>query len=102
MMKHRFPLFVVATVFAIQCFDALGFQQVSYTPGRYVTPPLACPSFEQGSISKINGSHNHRSSSATSSAEESSKVPFPVVLWRFTRPHTIIGSALAIPALHVL
>lgn len=29
-------------------------------------------------------------------------VPFPIVLWRFTRPHTIIGSALAIPALHVL
>eukprot|EP00536_Pseudo-nitzschia_multiseries_P014602 jgi/Psemu1/298771/fgenesh1_pm.735_\ len=24
------------------------------------------------------------------------------VLWRFTRPHTIIGSALAIPALHLL
>jgi homogentisate phytyltransferase/homogentisate geranylgeranyltransferase len=30
------------------------------------------------------------------------KVPFPIVLWRFTRPHTIIGSALAIPALHFL
>ena len=27
---------------------------------------------------------------------------FPVVLWKFTRPHTIIGSALAIPALHIL
>ncbi len=35
---------------------------------------------------------------------ESSKniVPFPIVLWRFTRPHTLIGSALAIPALHFL
>ena len=30
------------------------------------------------------------------------KVSFPVVLWRFTRPHTLIGSALAIPALHIL
>ena len=29
-------------------------------------------------------------------------VPFPIVLWRFTRPHTLIGSALAIPALHIL
>jgi homogentisate phytyltransferase/homogentisate geranylgeranyltransferase len=29
-------------------------------------------------------------------------IPFPIVLWRFTRPHTLIGSALAIPALHVL
>lgn len=27
---------------------------------------------------------------------------FPVVLWRFARPHTIVGSALAIPALHLL
>jgi homogentisate phytyltransferase/homogentisate geranylgeranyltransferase len=29
------------------------------------------------------------------------KVPFPIVIWRFTRPHTLIGSALAIPALHI-
>ncbi|KAL7581619.1 hypothetical protein ACA910_022173 [Epithemia clementina (nom. ined.)] len=28
--------------------------------------------------------------------------PFPVVLWKFTRPHTIIGSAFAIPSLHML
>jgi len=27
---------------------------------------------------------------------------FPVVLWKFSRPHTLIGSALAIPALHLL
>jgi homogentisate phytyltransferase / homogentisate geranylgeranyltransferase len=27
---------------------------------------------------------------------------FPLVLWRFTRPHTIIGSALAIPSLHLI
>jgi homogentisate phytyltransferase/homogentisate geranylgeranyltransferase len=33
---------------------------------------------------------------------EEEKPPFPVILWRFTRPHTIIGSALAIPALHLL
>jgi homogentisate phytyltransferase/homogentisate geranylgeranyltransferase len=30
------------------------------------------------------------------------KDAFPIVLWRFTRPHTLIGSALAIPALHIL
>lgn len=41
-------------------------------------------------------------SSATDNDEKSSKPSFPNVLWRFTRPHTIIGSALAIPALHVL
>lgn len=30
------------------------------------------------------------------------KPSFLSVLWRFTRPHTIIGSALAVPALHIL
>jgi homogentisate phytyltransferase/homogentisate geranylgeranyltransferase len=28
--------------------------------------------------------------------------PFPLILWKFSRPHTLIGSALAIPALHLL
>jgi homogentisate phytyltransferase/homogentisate geranylgeranyltransferase len=48
------------------------------------------------------------SSTATAPANDkeeddaSNKPPFPIVLWRFTRPHTIIGSALAIPALHML
>jgi hypothetical protein len=32
---------------------------------------------------------------------ENSTVSFLKVLWRFTRPHTLIGSALAIPALHI-
>lgn len=31
-----------------------------------------------------------------------STMPFPIVLWKFTRPHTLIGSALAIPALTLL
>lgn len=30
------------------------------------------------------------------------KDSFLKIMWRFTRPHTIIGSALAIPALHIL
>lgn len=44
------------------------------------------------------------SSTAIPSREEAgnAKPSFPLVLWRFTRPHTIIGSALAIPALHLL
>ena len=40
--------------------------------------------------------------SATDRDRQEKKPSFPVVLWRFTRPHTIIGSALAIPALHIL
>ena len=31
-----------------------------------------------------------------------SRPPFPLVLWRFTRPHTIIGSAIAIPSIFLL
>ena len=34
--------------------------------------------------------------------ESSYKPPFPVVLWRFTRPHTLIGSAVAIPSISLL
>jgi len=34
--------------------------------------------------------------------DDAQKPPFPVVLWKFTRPHTLIGSFLAIPALHAL
>ncbi len=33
---------------------------------------------------------------------EKKKDSFLKIIWRFTRPHTIIGSAMAIPALHVL
>uniref|UniRef100_A0A7S2R0V2 Homogentisate phytyltransferase n=1 Tax=Eucampia antarctica TaxID=49252 RepID=A0A7S2R0V2_9STRA len=33
--------------------------------------------------------------------EDQKSLPFWKVLWRFTRPHTIIGSAMAIPALHL-
>lgn len=41
-------------------------------------------------------------SSPTDLSGSEKTIPFPIVLWRFTRPHTLIGSALAIPALHVL
>lgn len=34
--------------------------------------------------------------------EKTEKIPFPIVLWRFSRPHTLIGSALAIPAIQIL
>ncbi|OEU14971.1 homogentisate phytyltransferase [Fragilariopsis cylindrus CCMP1102] len=38
----------------------------------------------------------------TNNNNNNNKKSFMSVLWRFTRPHTIIGSALAIPALHML
>mmetsp|Transcript_4177 Transcript_4177/g.8012 ORF Transcript_4177/g.8012 Transcript_4177/m.8012 type:complete len:421 (+) Transcript_4177:132-1394(+) len=39
---------------------------------------------------------------ALSSQKSSSSPPFPIVLWRFTRPHTLIGSAIAIPSIFLL
>jgi hypothetical protein len=33
---------------------------------------------------------------------KSSSPSFPLVIWRFTRPHTIIGSAIAIPSIFLL
>lgn len=38
----------------------------------------------------------------SSPAGAEQKLPFPVVLWKFTRPHTLIGSAAAIPAISLL
>ena len=42
------------------------------------------------------------STNPTTTPTDSIHVPFWIVLWRFTRPHTLIGSALAIPSLHLL
>mmetsp|Transcript_11568 Transcript_11568/g.17788 ORF Transcript_11568/g.17788 Transcript_11568/m.17788 type:complete len:388 (-) Transcript_11568:3486-4649(-) len=40
---------------------------------------------------------------AAESGEERAKLlSFPLTIWRFTRPHTLIGSALAIPAIHAM
>lgn len=105
MTRNRCPLCLFAILFALQSLDTLAFQQVAQTALR--TIPFKTPRFDQGLIPRINDSESHRIlhrglSTANTVAEDSSKVPFPLVLWRFTRPHTIIGSALAIPALHVL
>ena len=35
-------------------------------------------------------------------SEDTSKLSFPLLVWKFSRPHTLIGSAVAIPALHCL
>jgi homogentisate phytyltransferase / homogentisate geranylgeranyltransferase len=45
-----------------------------------------------------------RASLSTVSIDKAKPTPlaFPRILWRFTRPHTLVGSALAIPAIHAL
>ena len=64
----------------------------------------------KSSISKLNPNSNPLKETslraeAVADADDNlldkKKVPFPIVIWRFTRPHTLIGSALAIPALHI-
>jgi homogentisate phytyltransferase / homogentisate geranylgeranyltransferase len=42
------------------------------------------------------------SSSSSSISSSSTTIPFWKVLWQFTRPHTLIGSAMAVPALALL
>lgn len=78
------------------------------------TPPVGelSPNMNQSSsyLSSLNEQHHDSNTklheTATTAVVASKKMQsrpsFPVVLWRFTRPHTIIGSALAIPALHIL
>lgn len=42
------------------------------------------------------------SSTAVPMDNNADRLPFPLVIFKFTRPHTLIGSAMAIPALHLL
>jgi len=54
------------------------------------------------SISSSSSPNSSNKRDTDSSNGNRSFKSFLSVLWRFTRPHTIIGSALAIPALHIL
>lgn len=95
--------------FATQWMLVLSFQQQ--------TPIVVHPSLSLSSFASLSNEprstfpRNRRKFSlkasttvitSTSEEEKVAKPSFAKVLWRFTRPHTIIGSALAIPALHAL
>lgn len=79
------------------------------------------PRFHIPQNNRLVGDDNHRLADATSISADGDKLPieintstsdtpqintektpFPLVLWRFTRPHTIIGSAIAIPSIFLL
>lgn len=79
------------------------------------------PRFHIPQNNRLVGDDNHRLADATSIDADGDKLPieintstsdtpqintketpFPLVLWRFTRPHTIIGSAIAIPSIFLL
>ena len=55
----------------------------------------------------VNGNGVPSINGVTSTSElptpsETKPPAFPIVLWRFTRPHTLIGSAIAIPSIFLL
>ncbi|KAL9179564.1 hypothetical protein ACHAXT_008854 [Thalassiosira profunda] len=49
----------------------------------------------------VNGTDAPSPPTATAKTQQT-KPPFPLVLWRFTRPHTLIGSAIAVPSIFLL
>lgn len=70
---------------------------------------LAEPSVENFDSDFVAGSLANGSGAGTSQINGDGKAhppspppPFPLVLWRFTRPHTLIGSAIAIPSIFLL
>jgi hypothetical protein len=72
---------------------------------EYDSPPSLGANNENGQGTIMNGNddpHSSSSSPPTTIKPKSSTPPFPLVLWRFTRPHTIIGSAIAIPSIFLL
>jgi len=60
------------------------------------------PSALDGEAQDLQAIIGSTESPSVNNMAEQQKVPFPIVMWRFSRPHTLIGSALAIPALHLL
>ena len=66
------------------------------TPVAPLYSSAASSAADVPAVGTVNGD-----SSTDAGVDASERVPFPIVLWRFTRPHTLIGSALAIPALHM-
>lgn len=74
------------------------------TSPKLISPPATTLSLSQ-STSLFQNTKLKASATTLDKAldgDSSAKIPFPIVLWRFTRPHTLIGSGLAIPALHIL
>ncbi|KAL7528627.1 hypothetical protein ACHAWF_002647 [Thalassiosira exigua] len=51
---------------------------------------------------KVNGGGSPGDPVVDGTDDSGRRVPFPLVLWRFTRPHTLIGSAVAVPSIFLL
>jgi homogentisate phytyltransferase/homogentisate geranylgeranyltransferase len=115
---HTRKMQLVIWTLAIQLVLGWGFHQHTTTISLRASPNIVANSPLATNNNNLSGPHHimascRRSSSvlqltsttvvpAAAEQDDTSKPPLPLVLWRFTRPHTIIGSALAIPALHLL
>jgi homogentisate phytyltransferase/homogentisate geranylgeranyltransferase len=66
---------------------------------RFLPQPLL---HGQKTLARSRSKRPVATSTAAIDGDAASNPPFWDVLWRFTRPHTLIGSALAIPAIHGL
>ena len=77
-------------------------QSNPHTTSLDVVADVNASSLPNGEDAADNNQQQQSSSTSSTSSSTSSKPSFAKILWRFTRPHTIIGSAMAIPSLHLL
>ena len=77
----------------------------TWTSHAFTSPESRLRSFRIGLPSRSNPTCRLGAVSATQAAPpqqpEVAKTPLLQAMWSFTRPHTLIGSALSIPALHI-
>ena len=71
----------------------------AFQPRAPVRVRMVSPA-RQSSFTHLTAESTMSGMNGESTADE--KPSFAKILWRFTRPHTIIGSAMAIPSIHLL
>jgi len=103
-MTAKLWLFVVGIILVLveTCTDAFNMPMTNSFPAsqRHATL-IFDPKFK--AMSRTKSLRALSAATAVESSDKSSRLlSFPLVIWRFTRPHTLIGSALAIPAIHAM
>ena len=89
----------------LNSFQARSFGSNSIKIGQSRTNNKVLSSYESIFQLKVQAETNDSLLSFDEGDSENSTagpISFPLLLWRFSRPHTLIGSAVAIPALHCL
>ena len=109
-LSAAIALFVIGSTSSVLVSALVPQRTLIGNPASLSNPLLSTRSFEKSGYNNKNGfqlSESISSSPTSNSSNNRSKATqslssFLSVMWRFTRPHTIIGSALAIPSLHIL